>query len=320
MSNPVVQDVHVNAPLTEISVAFLQKAESFVATRVFPNVPVKKQSDRYYTYERGDFNRDEMEKRAPATQSAGAGYTIDNTPTYYCDIWALHKDIADNTRANEDTVLDGDRDATEFLAHKSLIRKEREWATTYFTSGIWTTDTTPTNLWSTDDGVPISDIRTGKRTVLESTGFKPNTLVLGTLVNDKLMDNPDILDRIKYGQTPGAPAEADRQSLAKLFGVERILVMEGIYNSAKAGQTASHSFIGGSHALLCYSAPSPGLRTPSAGYTFSWTGLMGAGVFGNAVSKFRMKELKADRIELEMAFDFKVIAADLGYFFLNVAS
>ncbi|MFN9111239.1 MAG: hypothetical protein ACK5XN_14350, partial [Bacteroidota bacterium] len=78
---PTPGDVHVNAPLTNISIAFLQNAANFVATRVFPNIPVQKQSDRYYVYERGDFNRDEMQLRAPATASAGGGYTLDNTPT-----------------------------------------------------------------------------------------------------------------------------------------------------------------------------------------------------------------------------------------------
>ena len=63
---PTPSDVHVNAPLTQISIAFLQNASDFIATRVFPNIPVSKQSDRYYTYERGDFNRDEMAERAPA--------------------------------------------------------------------------------------------------------------------------------------------------------------------------------------------------------------------------------------------------------------
>ena len=38
-------DVHVNRPLTNISIAFLQTQEAFVADRVFPNIPVTKQSD-----------------------------------------------------------------------------------------------------------------------------------------------------------------------------------------------------------------------------------------------------------------------------------
>jgi len=69
MPQPTARDVHVNAPLTNISIAFLQSQDSFVASRVFPSIPVMKQSDRYYTYDRGDFNRDEMQLRAPGPRS-----------------------------------------------------------------------------------------------------------------------------------------------------------------------------------------------------------------------------------------------------------
>ena len=48
MPQPTVSQVHVNRPLTNISVAFAQAATSFAAERVFPRIPVAKQSDRYF--------------------------------------------------------------------------------------------------------------------------------------------------------------------------------------------------------------------------------------------------------------------------------
>ena len=63
MPNPIRQDIHVNRPLTNISVAYIQKATSFVAGQVFPIVPVKKQSDRYFVYLKEDWFRDEAMKR-----------------------------------------------------------------------------------------------------------------------------------------------------------------------------------------------------------------------------------------------------------------
>jgi hypothetical protein len=123
MPQPTSTDVHVNAPLTNISIAYLQDASNFIASQVFPDVPVNKQSDRFYTYDRGNFNRDEAEKRAPGSESAGGGYTIDNTPTYFCDVWAFHKDIPDQVRDNSDAVLDPDREGTEYTTQKLLIRK-----------------------------------------------------------------------------------------------------------------------------------------------------------------------------------------------------
>lgn len=326
---PTQSDVHVNVPLTNISVAYMQDNANFIASQVFPNIPVGKQSDRYYTYDRGDFNRDEMEERAPATESAGSGYRIDNTPTYYCRKYAFHKDVPDEVKANEDLVLSSDRDATYFVSQKALLRRERIWASNFFATSKWTYEwagkasSPSTNeflQWNNGDSTPIEDVRTQKTTILEATGFEPNTLVLGQRVLDQLVDHPSIVDRVKYGQTPNGPAMVNMSALAALFQVDRILVMKAIYNSAKEGATASHSFIGGKHALLCYVTPTPGLLTPTAGYTFSWTGLLGASALGGRIKSWYMTEIEAERIEIEMAFDMKLIGADLGMFYKDAVA
>lgn len=319
---PTPGDVHVNTPLTNISVAFHQSAENFVAGRVFPEVPVQKQSDRYYTYDRGYFNRDDMKRRAPGTESAGGGYSVDNTPTYFCDVWGFHHDVPDQVRANEDSPIKSDRDATILCSTKHLIRREKIWVSKYFTTGVWTYEITGTasstgaNViqWNDAASDPIVDVRNAATSVAESTGFRPNTLVLGRRVYDKLCDHPDFMDRIKYGGTNGEPARVNRQALSALFEIDSVFVMDAIENTAKEGQTNSHSFIGGKHALLVYSAPSPGLQIPTGGYTFTWSGLYGMQK-GIRMKSFRMEALESDRIEIGAAFDCKLVAADLGYFF-----
>jgi hypothetical protein len=324
MGNPVPGDVHVNTPLTNISIAFLQEATNFVAARVFPNIPVPKQSDRYYTYDRGEFNRDEAKERAPGTESAGGSYDLDNTPTYFARVYAFHKDIPDQVRANADAVLSPDREATAYVTHKALIRREKVFATNYFAASLWTNEVDGVTgapsageiqYWNEAASTPIENIRTGKTAVLQSTGFEPNTLVIGRQVYDALVDHPDIVDRIKYGQTPGDPAMAGVMALMKLFELERIFVMNAIENTAAEGATASHAFIGGKHGLLCYVTPSPGIMTPTAGYTFSWNGFLGAGPEGNRIKRFRLERQESDRVEIQMAFDAKLVSADLGYFF-----
>lgn len=326
---PTPGDVHVNAPLTNISVAFIQNASDFIASKVFPNIPVAKQSDRYYVYNRGDFNRDEMDLRAPGTESAGSGYSLDNTPTYFADRYSVHKDIPDEVRANADAALNPDREATVFVTSKALIKREKLFVGKYFKTGVWGTDITGVSSgpsgaqvlqWNDAASDPIKNVRDAKRTIRQSTGFEPNKLVLGRAVYDALVDHPDIIDRVKYGQTAGAPAKGTLNALATLFEIDEILVMNAIENTAKEGQTASHSFIGGKHAMLCHSATAPGLMTPTAGYTFSWTGLMGNGIEGNRIRQFRLEREGVDRVEIDMCFDLKVVAAELGYFFNTVVA
>lgn len=335
-TSPSRSDVHVNRPLTNLSLAFLQRATNFVADKVFPNIPVNKQSDAYFTYDRGEFNRDEMEERAPGTESAGGSYDI-ATDTYYARTRAYHKDIPDQVRANADSPISMDRDATDFVTRKGLINREVNFVAQYFTAGdpgdTWTFDVDgastgstpaafdPTDsannqklFWNDASSTPIEDVRQGKRFVLESTGFIPNVLTLQRTVFDTLIDHPDIVGRLDRGQTTG-PAQATRDSLAALFEVEDILVMDAIQNTGKQGQTAAHSFIGAKNAMLTYRPDSPGLLTPSAGYTFSWTGLLGSVANGMRIRRFRMEPLQSDRVEIDMSYDQKIVSADMGYFF-----
>jgi hypothetical protein len=253
MTNPAIQDVHVNAPLTNISIAFLQNPNNFVASKVFPIVGVDKRSDVFYTYDRGYFNRNNAQKRAPNTPSAGGDYAL-STDSYLCDVFAVHKDIADQIRANADSVLNLDAEATEFVAHQLLIQREAAFANSFMTTGVWGTDITgvsgtPTGAqvkqWNDGASDPVKNIRDAKRTVQENTGFRPNTLTLGRSVFDALLDNDAIVDRIKYGQTPGSPAIVNAQSLAALFELDQILVSDAIVNTAAEGQTNAHSFIVG---------------------------------------------------------------------------
>jgi len=316
---PSRSDVHVDGPLTNISVAFLQDADNFVADKVFPNIPVNHQSDVYYTYPKGEFNRDDMQLRAPGTESAGANYRLSHD-TYSAPVRALHKDIADQVRSNSDSPLSPDREATEFLTGKALINREINFASSYFQAGIWDTDVTSGLNWDDAASTPIADVRTGVRTVLQNTGFKPNTMVMGRECWDILVDHPDLVGRLDRGQTSG-PARVLRDAIAALFEIDQVLVMEAIQNTAAKGATDVHSFIGtGVDALLVYAAPNPGLMVPSAGYTFSWNGFLGASQNGMRMKRFRMDHLESDRIEIDQAYDQKLVASELGYFFDDVTA
>ncbi len=319
MPNPTPSDVHVNTPLTNLSVAYIQQATNFVADKVFPIVPVNKQSDRYFVYDRADWFRTEADERAPGAESAGGGWRIDNTPTYYCRVYAVHKDIDDQVRANADAPIDMDRDATEWDTQQLLLKREKVFVNSYFKTGVWGTDLTgvaasPTGnqflQWDQASSTPIMDVEKQAIAMAEKTGYKPNVLVLGPRVLAALKEHPTILDRIKYTQR----AMVTPDLLAGLFEVERVLVPFATENTAAEGAAATYSLFYGKSAMLCYAAPNPGLMKPSAGYIFAWTGLFGAGAYGNRIKRFRMEQLAADRVEAEMAFDPKLVAAELGVF------
>lgn len=341
---PIIQpgraDVHVNRPLTSISVAYRLNTDDFVAEKVFPVVPVQKQSDLYFVVDpAGDMFRDDMTERAPATESDGDTFNLSTSP-YFARKYSLHHDVPDEIRDNTDAPLDMDRMVTLDLTGKQLLKREVIFNSTYFTQSgapgtVWTFKVDgvassptaagsfdPTNAsnndvlqWNDASSTPIEDIRRAKRYVKERTGMTPNTLTLSQQVYDTLLDHPDIVARIDRGQTSGA-AMANRQTLAQLFEVSQVLVMGGVKNTAAKGTaTKAMSFIGGKNALLTYSASAPGLYTASAGYWFDWQNGRARGI-----RKFRMELKDADRIEITDYICAKIIGADLGYFFSGIVA
>lgn len=323
MPSPTSSQVHINRLLTNISVAYVQSADKFAALRVFPGINVPNKSDRYAVYDRGDFLRDAMEVRAPSSESAGGGYSVDLTNNYSCTRYAYHVDVDDDTRGNSDSPLQPDRDAAVYLAQKNLLKLETLFGTSYFTTGVWTGSSTATDLvagtdftaWDDVTSTPIEDVDEQKEAIESDTGVLPNKLILNRVGWNSLRNHPDIIDRVKHTSNQ-APTRA---LVANLMELDEIVVGAGVRNSAAQGLTANTGYILGNHALLAFVPGSPSLMTPAAGYTFRWTGLRGS-VDGSAVSTMRNDLTKSDRHEIETNIDMKVIAPIVGAFFSNISS
>jgi hypothetical protein len=320
MPQPTPSDVHVNAPLTNIAIAYMADQTDYVADKMFPNVPVRKQSDVYFKYPRDNWYRTEAKPRAPSTESAGSGYAVE-TDSYNASVQALHKDVDDQLRANQDAPLNMDRDAAEFVTRGLMLRKEKDWAAKYFKTSTWTggtggVDFVPATKWDASGSTPITDIRSQIGEVKSKTGFRPNKLLLAEDVWLILQDNADFLDRIAITQRKIVTKEL----LASVLDVGEVLVAGGIENTAAEGAALAMDWLFKKQALLVYAAPRPSIMMPSAGYVFSWTGYLGASQQGMRMKRFRMEPIASDRVEGEMAYDQKLVASDLGVFFDAVIS
>ena len=331
MPQPTPGDVYVNIPLGNMAMGYKQRATNFVADVMFPNIPSERQSALYFKWNREDFYRDDMKLRAPSTPAEAAGYKI-ATATFFCNVWALRKDIDDQTRANTMPPLNPDRDAVRFLTTKGLINRDVQWGASNFKTGVWGTDLTGVAAapnasqflqWDQSGSDPTSDILAAKETILQNTGYEPNRICLGYAVKRKLKTNASIIDRLKYGQTAGGIVTVKDSDLQQLFELDRVVTAgaikttsaENMTNDADLDGAATFSFILGKHALLCYAADAPSIEDPSAGYTFSWTGYTGATAAGMRVKRYRWEETSSDRVELESAYDFRVTGKALGLFF-----
>ena len=332
MPNPTQADLHVNAPLTNVSVAYMQDKATFIADKIFPRVPVQKQSDLYWKYSKSDWRRTDAQKRAPGTESAGSGWRVD-TGQYYCQVWAVHKDLDDQTRANADSNWSLDKDATTFVTNQLLLRRDLDWNASFFNTGIWGQDLTgvasnPSGSqflqWNDAASDPIVQFANLQTDFVRQSGRKANTLVLGAEAITQLKNHPDIIDRIKYTQRGVVTTDL----LASLFDVEKILVSYATVtdvaeqNDARLQDAAAtYRFMSNSKsALLCYSPSTPSLMTPAAGYTFTWNGYLAGNAYGIRMKNFRMDHIASDRIEGEMTYDMKVVSPDMGIFMASAVA
>lgn len=328
---PTQNVVHVDEMLSNVAVAAFQDASNFVASRVFPDVPVTKQSDRYAVIPAGDFNRDEMQRRADATESSGSDFTM-SSDNYFCDVWAHHHNYGEQARANADSIFQVESNITRFLTNKALIRKEKIFASTFFTSGVWDSTFTPSTKWEAAGGTPIKDIKGAiTRQGLITGGFYPNVAVMTQPFLDALLDTDDVLNRVIYsGGGQGGVADPTVDNLKALLGLDEILVMRAVENTADRGYVADSDgsgrkvpneknrlFVGTNNMLLLYRASgTPNQYEPSAGYTFSWTGLTGQAGMGTRMLSYDIPLTAGGRrVEIEMAMDMKIQSRHFGTYF-----
>lgn len=320
--NPTLQQVHnISEPLTDFSLMMLQK-DGFVADSVFPVKEVAHKASSYFWYPRGSFNTPSMKQRAVGTPVETMDYDIKQS-TYETQLWALGRHIDEQVEANADPIINLELEAVEALTLQLQLQKEILWSNAFFTSSVWTTNWTGgTNFtqWGTastgapaSTATPIEDIRSMKRQIILASGNvgAPNTLVLSKEVYDVLLGVPEVVTRLVYAQKQGEAAQVTKANLAQLFEVDQILVSTAVYNTA-AYPNESNSFVLGNGALLCYVPPSIGVRTPAAGVNFVW-----ANYGPSRIISYPWQPTRSTHVELESAFQYNMISADLGGFFAS---
>jgi hypothetical protein len=317
MANYTDRDLHVDALLTNVSIAY--RNAGYIADMICPIVPVNKRSDLIPSYDQSHWFRDEAKLRAPATRSQRGGWKVAST-AYYCDRYSYGHEIPDEYRDNADSVWNLDRDAVEFVTDKCQMRREVAFAADFFTTSVWGTDkvgTTDFVKWQDyANSSPLTNLSDYADLVEGKIGREPNTLVFGKQVWVKLKWHPDVLDTIKYTQR----AQMTVDLFAALIEMPKVLVGRSIYTTnvdGTAEASVTYSRIWGKNALMLYVPASPSLLQPAAAYTFTWQRVPNAIQY---IKRMRDDEREVDIIEANTYFDQKVTGANAGLFMSAVVT
>jgi hypothetical protein len=279
-------DAYRTPILENVSTAAFQDPSMFVARAVFPTIPSPDEQFKYFTFNMDSIQQDKARQRAPGTPVEEGVWDLSAASVTL-------KQFAYGERLPEELVVTaaqvgqaGNVDTASALsvAEVLMINAERRFATNFFVTGKWaadmtgqgTADSTHYVFWNNSSSTPLDDVYSEHRRILLAGRRRPNTMIVGFTTLQRLMTNTQIINRLNNGALPGRVVMATVDQLAGLFGVERILVAQAVYNSAKETQTASTAFcLDDKSAWIGYVAPSAAIMTPSAGYRGTWAGLAG---------------------------------------------
>lgn len=299
-------NLHISKTLSNVAVEY--KNNAYIAQEALGAVSVNKESDLYYTFVR-DFAIPEA-RRANGAVSNQITWGV-STSSYVLQEYALHDVVTDRDRANSDTI-NIDMQTTEVLMDKIMANVEQQAANLLFTTGTWGGNATlvSATAWrvNTTGSTPVQNILSGTAYIVQNSGRKPNSLILGYQTFDALRLNTDITNRIQYVER----AIANKEVMASLFDVDNIYVGSAVKDSGAPGATESLGFIWGPDALLCYLEKSPGIKKLSAAYMFR-TGDV-------KTKKWRKEEIGGDVIEVSMMARTYAVATACGYFFKAAAT
>lgn len=316
--------VHIDQVLTDLTLSYMTE-QNFIADKIFPVIDVAKQSDKFYTFDPDEENREgDVAKLAPRT-SPPKFELGSSTDTYFAEVYGLAVDFDTQTLANEDTQLNVRSRKVNAAVNKMLMKRDRDFLDTFFTTGVWGVDlagTTNFVKWSDSAAVPIDDVRTWKRAFqLRNYGIKANKLLIPQTTIDALMTNAQILGRINGGATVANPAMIDMTILANVFGVDEVVVMDAVTNTAKEGAAGTPEWMAGDSMLLVHTPASAGLEIPASGATFAYNAIDGVS-YGLTTESFTDDALKrqgiAEEVQVKMAYDMKVVGPQLGTFINDV--
>lgn len=302
---PKSNQIHRDKALEAISVAY--KPEGMIGSQLAPSVSVKHDSDVYYVYSKNALSIPES-LRAPGAQANEVDFDI-STSSYLLAKHSLKKLVTDDEKENADVAIQPRIDATENLTWRILARREKSLASLIGTAANWASRTslTSTLAWSANTTVsnPITQMDSYSSVIVANSGLKPNTFVLPYTAFLAAKEHTSIIDRIKFT----SPDSVTEQMLAKLFNLKRILVPYSVENSGNESLADSMAFQWTDAAFLAYIEPSPGLKKPSALYTFQQKSEGSE----YRVKSWRVEEREGEMVEVTSKFQFKAVATDCAH-------
>ena len=312
---PGVRQVHQNAVLTNVAIGY--HPTGLIAEQVFPVIPVNKESDKFYVWNRHEPFRRENTLRADGAESNEVSFSL-STDTYQCEEYALKIGVTDRQKDNADSVLNLKISKQKRLQDKLLVDLEYRVATLLTTTGNYAStnrlalsgtqqfNNASFNSTSKTDMIEAR-FDTAKEAVRGQIGREPNTVIVPAAVAKVIKKDSAIRDLIKY-TTPSLLVNGD---LPQTLWNMSVIIPTGVYCTTDEGRaTQTLADIWGKHIVFLYVNPNPAIDDVSFGYIFrsrTWQ-----------TKEWREEEKSRDVVETGYIQDEKIVSNVAGYLLSDV--
>ena len=122
--------------------------------------------------------------------------------------------------------------------------------------------------WDDEASKPSKTVQNAREQIRTGIGLDPNIMVVGPAVHDALVNNPDVIDRVKNVMAANAK-DIDEALLARYFSVDKYVV-----GRCRTGEPGAFTPVWGKVAILAFSDVTPlaAMGSPSWGYTYRLAG------------------------------------------------
>jgi hypothetical protein len=339
---------HIDIPLSNYLAMY--RPVGSIADQVSPIVPVRRRTDKFYTWDKASLLGDGA---ADTRRARGAAPRVIEPTQSVSGFLAVEHELAvmieDGDIANTDSVVRLEQTKVQFLADR--IRMQREFRVAAQLRFQASGGQIPAAQGTTNSGVTqwnngsfvatnlIAQIATGIEAVRTATGYKPNTIVIPAAAAAVAVQNSNIQALIQYVAGPnylrefqiqgggtsdagaeGSPSQAgaDYRYFPDTFLGLKVYEPGMVYNSAAEGATGSYGDIWGKDVRIMYVNPNPPVaEIPSAMYTFRSTEY---GTAGWNVRRWRDEGAKANMYGVGVVETDLMVATDLVYVIANAVA
>ena len=321
MPRPTSSTTIQRPDLSAIAYEYMLEASQrgFIGLDLLPIFEVTEQSSDYPTIPIEAILKLQSTKRTALGTYPRSAYEFE-TGTYSCEENGWEEKVDDVEARLYRRFFDAEEVAAQRAVDIILRGQEKRISSMLFNTSNLSYSAVSTEWSTAATCTPRSDVNTAKQAMRAASGLMPNVIAMSLKVLENLLLTSEITSALQYtNPIELGGLEAQKRILAQYFGVDKILVGGGIYDSSKKNIAMSIADIWDDEyvGLFKVSAGGLDLKDPCLGRTFLWIEDSPENL---VTESYRDEPVRADIIRVRQHTDECFVFTGAGYLLTNITA